>query len=108
MDRIAALMMTGNVHFFKLKKMGSSRMVYPVQEIGEASREAMIPSAETYSKRSKFPDDFSLDKTSRAKTAIRLMTRPKDKPSNLEVKPNMELFPGMIKVSRRKADASSH
>jgi len=101
-------MITGNVHFFKLKKIGSSRMVYPVQEIGEASREAMIPSAETYSKRSMFAGDFSLDKASRAKTTMALMTRPKDKPSNLEVKPNIELFPGMIKVSRRRVEASSH
>ena len=98
-ERIAALMIAGTVHFFKLKKMGRSRIVYPVHEMGEASREAMIPSAETYSGFPMLSELFRFDKINKIKTRITLITIPVDILLNLVVNPRMELFPGMMIVS---------
>ena len=97
--RIAALMITGKVHLFRLKKMGRRRIVYPVHEIGEASRDAMIPSAETYWGFSILSEFLRFDKINRIKTRITLITIPVDILLNLVVNPRMELFPGMMIVS---------
>jgi len=79
--------------------MGRSRIVYPVHEMGEASSDAMIPSAEICSDFSMSLCIFRFDKTNRIKTKMTLITMPVDMLSNLAVNPSMELFPGMIIVS---------
>lgn len=96
---MAALTIVGTVHLFKLKKIGSRRIVYPVHEMGEARREAIIPSAETYSGFSMLTELFRFDKINRSKTRITLITIPVDILPNLVVNPMMELFPGMMIVS---------
>ena len=94
-----ALAITGNVHFFKLKKIGSRRIVYPVHEMGEAKRDAKIPSAEVYSGFCILLELFSFEKISRIKIRITLITTPINISLNLVVKPKMELFPGIMIVS---------
>jgi hypothetical protein len=98
-ERITALMIAGTVHFFKEKKMGRRRIVYPVHEMGEASSDAMIPSPETYSGFSMLSDVFRFDQINRIRTRITLIMMPVDMLLNLAVKPKMELFPGMMIVS---------
>ena len=92
-------MNTGKVHFFRLKKMGRRRSVYPVHEMGEASRDAIIPNADTYSVRSKLVVVLNLVEISKAMTTITLTVRPTDKLLNLVVSPKIELFPGIMIVS---------
>ena len=74
---MAALIVIGIVHFFRLKKIGSRRIVYPVQEMGEASRDAMIPSAEIFSEDSRSLDFFEVEMINKAATAITLKMMPK-------------------------------
>jgi hypothetical protein len=62
MDRIAALSFTGSVHFFRLKKIGSRKVVYPDHAIGEARMEAIIPKAEANSGYKSLADDFDFVK----------------------------------------------
>ena len=79
--------------------MGSRRIVYPVHEMGEASRDAMIPSADTYSTWSIMVVVLSLVKINKVMTTTTLTARPTDKLLNLVVRPKIELFPGMMIVS---------
>ena len=74
---MAALMITGNVHFLRLKKTGSRRIVYPVQEMGEASKDGMIPSAEILSEDSRSFDFFEIEMINKATTATTLKMMPK-------------------------------
>ena len=107
-ERIAALRIAGTVHFFKEKEMGRSSIVYPVHEMGDASSDAMIPSAETYSGFYMLSDVFRFDQINRIRTRITLIAMPAGMLPNLVVNPNIELFPGMMTVSGCSADASSH
>jgi hypothetical protein len=98
-ERIAALIIMGGDHFFRLKKIGRSRIVYPVHEMGEASSDAAIPSVEIYSEVSMSWGFLVLDQIKRVKTRTILIAIPTTMASNLDVRPTMELFPGMISVS---------
>ena len=67
--------------------------------MGEASRDALIPSAETYSEFSMSLEVFRFDKSNSMKTRMTLIRTPIGIAPNLVVKPKMELFPGMMIVS---------
>ena len=103
-----ALVVTSAPHFLMLNKTGSSKIVYPVHEMGEARSDAIIPREEIYSSCPVPLGLPCLDMTSNAATAKTLNATPVFISLNLAVNPKIELFPGMINVSIRRVDAASH